>query len=351
MRVLIVKASALGDIIHALPVLDYLHQAVPGIEIDWVVEEPFRQILAGNPLLSEIHVVRTKVWRKQPFAAATWREIGALQQALREREYDLVLDIQGNLKSGVISWLTGCQDRIGFERADLQESVNALFTTRRIPLRREDYHITDKYLRLVSVPFARNFREMQLASTIQTSPEDDANAEVLLATLSDGLVFLFQYGTTWQTKYWSEQGWIALGKAVLDRYSDATILFPWGNESERLAASRISAGIGQGSRVLERYTLKGLTAILKKVDLVVGGDTGPVQLAAAVGTPTVSFYRASDGKRSGPRGERHVVVQSPMHCTRCFRTRCDKDDQCRDTIKVEMLLAGIEKLLSNPVIK
>ena len=351
MRVLIIKASALGDVIHALPVLDYLHQAVPGIEIDWVVEEPFLEILAGNPLLSAIHLVRTKVWRKHPFTAATWREIGALRQVLRERDYDLVFDIQGNLKSGVICQSTGCSDRIGFMREDLQESVNSLFTTRRIPLRRQDYHITDKYLRLVSVPFAKSFGEMQLASTIQTSPEDDASAEVLLATLSDGLVFLFQYGTTWQTKFWSEQSWIALGKAVLDRYSEASVLFPWGNQSERSAVIRISAEIGQGSRVLDRFTLKGLTALLKKVDLVVGGDTGPVQLAAAVGTPTVSFYRASDGKRSGPRGDRHVVIQSPMHCTRCFRTRCDKDDQCRDTIKVEMVLAGIDRLLSQPEIK
>ncbi|WP_224984995.1 lipopolysaccharide heptosyltransferase I [Geomonas agri] len=345
MRVLIIKASALGDIIHALPVLDYLHQAKPGIEVDWVVEEPFRQILEGNPLISKLHLVRTKVWRKRPFAAQTRREIAELKEALGERRYDLVFDIQGNLKSGLICAISGCPDRIGFDRAELQESVNALFTRRQIPLRREDYHITDKYLRLVSVPFAKDFRAMQLTTSIQTTPEEDANAEALLATLSDGLVFLFQYGTTWQTKFWSVQRWIELGKEVLDRYHDASILFPWGNDSEREAAFTIAAGIGRGARVLERMTLKELTAVLKKVDLVVGGDTGPVQLAAAVGTPTVSFYRASDGKRSGPRGEHHVVVQSPMHCTRCFRTNCDKDAQCRDSIKPEMILAGIERLI------
>ena len=348
MRVLMINTSALGDIVRALPVLDYLHRAVAGIEVDWVVEEPFLQILDGNPLISKIHVMRTKLWRKSPFASSTWSEMAAVKQALREREYDLVFDIQGNLKSGVICKLTGCPDRIGFDRNELQESINSLFTTRRIPMRRQDYHITDKYLRLVSVPFAKDFREMQLSSSIKTSPEEDADAEALLATLSDGLVFLFQYGTTWQTKFWSEENWIGLGKAVLDRFSDATILFPWGDDSERAKAALIAAGIGKGSRVLDCFTLTGLTAILKKVDLVVGGDTGPVQLAAAVGTPTVSFYRSSDGKRSGPRGDRHVVIQSPMHCTRCFRTRCDKDDQCRDTIKVAAVLAGIERLLCHP---
>ena len=349
MRVLIIKASALGDIINALPVLDYLKQASAGIEIDWVVEEPFREMLEGNPLLSELHIVRTKVWRKHPFAAQTRRELARLKETLRSRKYDLVFDIQGNLKSGLICWSTGCSDRIGFEKCDLQESVNALFTTRRIPLRRQDYHVSEKYLRLVSIPFSRDFRQMQLSSTICTSKEDDANAEALLATLSDGLVFLFQYGTTWQTKFWSEQSWTELGRALLDRFPDASILFPWGNESERAAVTAISAGIGLGSRVLDRYSLKGLTALLKRVDLVVGGDTGPVHLAAALGTPTVSFYRASDGKGSGPRGNRHVVVQSPLHCSRCFRTSCDKDALCRDSIKVEAVLAGVEKLLAEPV--
>jgi heptosyltransferase I len=346
MRVLIIKASALGDIISALPVIDYLKQASPGIEIDWVVEQAFSQILEGNPQLSALHLVRTKTWRKQPFSRQTWREIAELKRTLQERDYDLVFDIQGNLKSGVICWLTGCPDRLGFMKEELQESVNALFTTRRIPLRRQDYHVTEKCLRLVSIPFAKDFGAMTLGSTIETSPEDDANAEALLATLSDGLVFLFQYGTTWQTKFWSEASWMQLGKELLSQYPDASILLPWGNEIERSAVSAISAGIGPGSRVLERFTLKGLTALLKRVDLVVGGDTGPVHLAAAVGTPTVSFYRSSDGKRSGPRGERHVVIQSPMHCTRCFRTRCDQDAQCRDTIKVAAVLKGIERLIN-----
>lgn len=348
MRVLIIKASALGDIISALPVLDYLKQASPGIEIDWVVEEPFRELLAGNPLLSELHVVRTKAWRKRPFLPAHWREVAQLKETLRSRNYDMVFDIQGNLKSGLICWLSGAAQRIGFDKSELQESVNMLFTTRHIPLRRQDYHVTDKCLRLASIPFGRDFSQMELNCSIATSPEDDADAEALLATLSDGLVFLFQYGTTWQTKFWSEESWTSLGREVLQQFPDATVLFPWGNEGERAAVLRIASGIGPGARVLDRYSLRGLTAILKKVDLVVGGDTGPVHLAAAVGTPTVSFYRASDGRRSGPRGSRHVVLQSPMHCTKCFRTSCDKDAQCRDSIKVEAVLAGIKKLLTHP---
>ncbi|HEX9079400.1 MAG TPA: lipopolysaccharide heptosyltransferase I [Desulfuromonadaceae bacterium] len=345
MRVLIVKMSAMGDIIHALPVLSYLHTVSPGIEIDWVVEEPFLDLLEGNPLISRIHKVRTKVWRRHPFSTATIREVGALKRALRERGYDLLFDIQGNLKSGLVCWLSGVEERIGFAREELQEAANLLFTTRQVPLRMLDKHITDQYLRLVSVPFGRDFRNIPCSTDIQTSPEDDAAASALIATLADGLVFLFHHGTTWQTKFWSDKGWIELGRELLARYPESTILFSWGNENERKKANALAAEIGGGARVIDRYSLKGFIALLKKVDLVVGGDTGPVHLAAVVGTPTVSFYRASDGKRSGPRGKGDVIIQSPLHCARCFRTTCDKDRECRESIKAEAILKGIEQLL------
>ena len=100
---------------------------------------------------------------------------------------------------------------------------------------------------------------------------------------------------------------------------------------------------------MPKLSLKGLCAMLKKVDVVVGGDTGPVHMAAAVGTPTVSFYRATDGNRSGPRGDQHVVIQSPLNCTVCQRKSCDKDALCRASITPEALVAGIEKPLTPPL--
>lgn len=344
MRVLIVKMSALGDVIHALPVLDYLHRVSPGIEIDWVVEEQFREVLEGNPLISRLYQVRTKVWRKHPLAGATIREVGELKRALREQCYDLVFDIQGNLKSGLVCWLTGAPDRIGFTREVLQESVNLAFTTRQVPIRRQDYHVTDQCLRLVSVPFGRDFKDMELTTDIATSPADDAAADVLLSTLDNGLAFLFHCGTTWSTKLWLAEGWVALGKALLDKYPESSILLSWGSEAEKGEAMAIASAVGNGARVIDRFTLKGFAALLKRVDLVVGGDTGPVHLAAAVGTPTVSFYRASDGRRSGPRGKGHVIIHSPLHCSRCFRTQCDRDDECRRSIRVEEMAAAIGTL-------
>ncbi|WP_367620594.1 glycosyltransferase family 9 protein [Geomonas subterranea] len=274
MRVLIIKPSSLGDVIQALPVLDYLHQAVPGIEVDWVIEESLQGVLAGHPQVSQVHSVPAARWRKQRFSAKTWRGVSALRKTLCERAYDLVFDLQGDLISGVISRYSGCADRLGFERDAVVEPLNTWCNTRLIPVRRQEYHNTDRCLRLVSIPFAKDFRSMELAAHLASSPGDEANAEALLATLADGLVFLFHHGTAQPTGAWSEKGWTELGREVLDRFHDATILLPWESETERQAAFSIAAAIGPGCRVLDRLSLKGMAALLKKVDLVVGGMPG-----------------------------------------------------------------------------
>jgi len=346
MRVLIVKTSALGDIVHALPVLDFLHKVSPGIEVDWVVEKRFSEILDGNPLVSRVFTVDTRKWRKGFFAPSSWREMLAVRSALLSRSYQLVFDIQGNLKSGIITWLTGCSRRYGFDCDAVREPFNLRCTTNKVPLRKQDYHVTDRSLRVVGVPFGKEYSGFRLSADIVTSREDDEEASLLLATLSDGLVFLFHHGTTWKTKLWNEAGWIELGRGLLERFSEATILLSWGGDEERIVAERIAAGIGRQARLLPRLSIKGFAAMLKKVDLMFGGDTGPIHIAAAVGTPTVSFYRATDGRRNGPRGELHRHVQSNLLCSRCLKKQCDKDQNCRESITADTMMKAALEILS-----
>ncbi|HJV35500.1 glycosyltransferase family 9 protein [Geomonas sp.] len=346
MRVLIIQTAPLGGILSALPILDFLHQAVSEVEVDWVVDEEYRAVLEGNPLLSTLHTVRTGEWRNLPRALSVAREIGQLKETLIAREYRFVFDLEGSFNSGLIGRLTGAQDKIGFEKSELADRGNLFFSMRRVPLRRQDANDSHKYLRLVSIPFAKDFRAMELSSGIITEAADDLAAEALLATLSDGLVFLFDCGADWQTKLWSEQGWLELARQVVDTFHEVTILLCWETEAEKELATKLAKAV-TAARVLDRQTLKGMAALLKKVDLVVGGDNDTVKMAAALGTPTVSFYRATDAKRRGPIGEHHVVVQSPIHCARCLRANCDKDTQCRGTIKTEALLAGIRSLFSS----
>jgi heptosyltransferase I len=347
MKVLIIKTSALGDIIHALPVLDFLHQVSPGIEVSWVVEESNREVLEGNPLLHRLLLFRSHFWRRHLHSSNAWREIAAFRRQLKKEDYDYVFDIMGNLKSGVISRNTGCREIYGFAGEELQESVNRFFTVHQIHMHQEDRHITDKCLRIVSAPFGGSFEGMSLKSAVATSQTDDRAAETLLASFGKGPVLLFHWGTTWQTKFWNDTGWIELGRKILGRYPDAAILFSWGNQTELKKVSDIARSIGPGTHILEQYTLKGLCALLKKVDLVVGGDTGPVHLAAAVGTPTVSLYRSSDGRRTGPRGDQHIIIRSPLDCACCFKTVCSRDEECRNSITPDMVFKGCMDSLEN----
>jgi heptosyltransferase-1 len=345
LKVLIIKTSSLGDVVHSLPVIDYLRQVSAGIEIDWVVEEQFLPVLENNPALAHILPIRTKKWRKAPFAPETRRDLKALRTALHERSYDLVFDIQGNLKSGLIAWLSGADERIGFSTEVLQEKVNRLFTSRRIPFRTCDRNVTDRYLRVVSVPFGRDYPDMELASDIFSAPEDEAAADRYMAELPNGLVFFFQVGTTWNTKLWYPEGWCELARRISVRYPGSTILINWGSPDEKAMAERIVNAAGESVRLLPWLRIRELIPVIRRVDLVIGGDTGPVYLAAAVGTPTLSYYRATSAAAYAPRGKQHRAIQADMECVGCGRTACDRDTECRTSISVEALFDAVTDLI------
>jgi heptosyltransferase-1 len=345
MRVLIIKTSALNDIVHALPVLDFFHKSASGIEIDWVVEERFADILSGNQLINHIFTINTKKWRNNLLSPAIWREILALRTSLAAGRYDIVFDLQGDFKSGLVAKYTDCSRRYGFDADEIKEAANLRFTTNQVPLRKQDHHVTDRCLRVVCVPFGKDYSGMTLSVDVASHVEEDQAAELFLSTLLDGLVFLFHPATASETTQWSEKGWIELGRELTEIYQDATVVISWSSERERLAAENIARGVGRHVKLLQQSSINGFVAMLKKVDLFFAGDTAPVHIAAAVGTPTITFYRATDGKLHGPRGEIHRIVQSQLSCTKCFKQTCDKDADCRESIKVSDMLAAAAELL------
>lgn len=349
MRILIIKTSSLGDVVHALPVIDYLDRVSPECEIDWVVEEPFLPILEHHPRLSRIHVIRSKKWRRNKLAAATCREIGQVRTDLRERRYDLVFDLQGNLKSGLACWFTAAKVRIGFTTNVLQEKVNALFTTRRIPFRDRDRNVTDRYLRVVSACFDRDYIDMTLAGNIYSAPQDEAAAERYLADVPGRPVLLLQVGTTWSSKLWYPEGWIDLARRIVTRYPDGVILINWGSPDEKALAERIVQEVGAAVHLLPWFSIRELIPVIRRVSLVVGGDTGPVYLAAAVGTPTLSYYRATSAATYAPQGPQHRSIQAAMDCAPCYRTSCDRDSECRTSISVDMLFAALVTIIDQEI--
>jgi heptosyltransferase-1 len=347
MRVLIIQTAPLEELIPVLPVLDYLQKVFLGIEIDWLADESSSELLVDHPFICRLLVSREAAWRKRPFSLKNLREVSALKTVIQERRYDMVFDLEGSLLSGIVSHLSGCRRRYAFDGSLVAEPVNLRFNCNRVPLRRQDHHLTDRALRMVSIPFGKDYGGQQFSAEIPLRAEDEATAALFMATLSDGLVFLFHLGGA-DTRRWHEAGWIGLGKEVLRGASDVTILISWDRSCGYDAAERVAQGIGRQTRLLPILPLHGLSPLLKKVDLVVGGDCLPVQLAAALGTPTLSLYRSTSGKLRAPRGEMHRFIQSTRNCSDCRKLSCRDDAACRESITVEEMAAAARGILFPP---
>jgi len=345
MKVLIVKVSALGDVVHALPVLAFLKSVDPEMEIDWLVEETFAPLLSGHPLLRRVVKLRTKAWRKSgPVAAAggVWE----LACELRRERYDVVLDLQGNSKSGLFTLLSGAPRRFGFAKAAVREWPNLLATNRKVCLAADGLHISERSLAVARAAFPAGV-DVPMAGPLSVDTSASERVESLLADkgLSGQPVVVFHYGTTWKTKLWALENW----QRLVVRLCDAGVrpLLTWGNEDERAAATAIGAAAGERAVVWPRGTLPELVALLARADLVVGGDTGPIHIAAAVGTSTVSLFRVTDARRNAPRGSEHIRLQSPLHCSPCLRKACDRDGECSRSIAVEEVCDAVMSLLGN----
>jgi heptosyltransferase-1 len=344
MKVLIVKVSALGDIVHALPVLAWVKSAGSEIVIDWLVEEPFAPLLEGHPLLNRVHRIATRKWRQQGWiksAGEGMRMIGLL----RRQKYDLVLDLQGNSKSGLFTAFCGAPRRFGFDRGGVREWPNLLATNRRVSLTTDEYHISERSLALARAAFPAG-TDHQMTGPLPIQPDAARQVETSLAEhgLTGRHFAILHYGTTWPTKLWSVDNWQKLVRLLLEE-TTLTPVLTWGNPEERAVVEQIAAVVDGRAVIWPRGTLSEMAALLARAAVVVGGDTGPIHVAAAVGAPTVSIYRATDKLRNGPRGDRHFRLQAPLHCSPCLHKSCEQDNDCRASIAADEVLSALVCLL------
>ncbi|OAI53694.1 hypothetical protein AYO46_10775 [Betaproteobacteria bacterium SCGC AG-212-J23] len=279
-RILFVKTSSLGDVVHNCPAVSDAARAVPGVEIDWVVEEPFAPVAKMHASVRRVITVAVRRWRSALWNPAVWREMREVRRAIAEARYDSVIDTQSLLKSALIaSWAHG--PKHGLDGASAREPLAARFYDVRHAVPRA-LHAVERNRRLAAAALGYSLSSLDYGLRAPGGAGDDA------------LVFLTM--TSRDDKLWPEERWIELGRAL-----GGKAVLPWGNEAERLRAERIARALPNGF-VLPRQTIDSLASLFSGARAVVGVDTGLTHLAAAVGARTVGIYCGSDPALTGIYG-------------------------------------------------
>jgi len=327
-RVLLIKTSSLGDVIHTLPALTDAARAIPGIRFDWVVEEGFAEIPAWHPAVEQVIPVAIRRWRKHPLTAWRSGEWAACKRRLRAPGYDLVIDAQGLLKS---AWLTRYTQApvAGLDRDSAREPLAARFYDRRYKVPREG-HALQRTRRL--------FAEA-LGYALVDEIGDYGLDRQALASASDTPYLMFLHGSTWPSKHWPEAQWRLLAEHVSAR--GLALRLPWGNAEEKARAERLVAGL-PGAEVLPRLNLAGVAGVIAGARACVAVDTGLGHLAAALDVPSISLYGPTRPERVGAYGRSQVHLCS----TAPGAGAGDRQTPCFDGLDAIRVAAELDALLA-----
>ena len=287
MRVLLVKTSSLGDVVHNLPVASDIRRKLPDATIDWVVEESFAEIPRLHPAVANVIPVAVRRWRKSSLSPATWREIGAYRRAATADFHDFVIDTQGLMKSALLArWANG--RTCGHAADSAREPLAARLYRSRFSVERHLHAVTRNRL----------LAAMALDYSLDDLPLDYGIAAPPLASpwLPGGAYTVLLTATSRSDKEWPEADWAALGTALIA--TGLKCVLPGGSPAERTRAARLADALGRAVAA-PAMDLAELSRLLAGAALVVGVDTGLVHLAAALQRPTIALYCASDPRLTG----------------------------------------------------
>lgn len=341
-RILLVKMSAVGDVVMALPALWALKRRYPGAAIDWLVEAPSAGLLEGHPavdrlLISPRHLCRGLA--KSGQAVAAWRRFQEFRRELRAVKYDVVLDLQGLFKSGAWVWLARGDRKVGFDRA--REKAH-WFLNEKMPAYDPERHAARRYLDAAAY-LGAEVSEAAPEQYYTPPPAGEAEADALLAGFPGRWVVL-NPGARWDTKLWPLSHWEQLA-ARLTRETDWNLVLTGGPSDIPLGrAIAQEAAPGRALDLCGRTSLPGLAVILSRARAVVTADTGPMHLAAAVGAGGLALFGPTKPGRTGPFGGHFEIVTPPKDCLGCLNKTCATP--CLETLTVDTVWARLHDWLA-----
>ncbi len=335
-NILIVKLSAIGDVIHALPVAHALKQCYPNAKISWVVEKAAAGILSGNPDVDEILLFDKPKFKSLSGLLKNGR---AFSRELRKRHFDLTLDLQGLFKSTAIACLSGAPRRYVYQNAREGSSLLA----HRVVGPHARGHVVEQYLDVVrqldclidEAVFSIAFTEQEKQAAEKIAIWQGLNTIQPFIVLSPG--------ANWPNKRWPAPRFAALADRLGDM--DIPVVLTGGPDDAVLADEIKRATLIPPVDLTGKTSLKELAWIIKQAKVFVGGDTGPMHLAAALGTPVVALYGPTDTIRNGPYGKGHRTVIAGHDCAGCWKRSCRKGLDCLEAISADAVFAAVKEIL------
>lgn len=341
--ILVVRLSSVGDLVHTLPAVSALRRSFPEARIDWVVESRHGAFLRGNPDVDSLIEVDTLGWRKKLHSPSTWSDIRRAISRIRERRYDLVLDLQGTIKSSVSAFLARSHRRVGFTTSHLKEKMAALLYTERVAPNGVKRHVIDRHLYLLR---SLGIESFDRCFSIVVPEIAETAAAGKLEELELPQFVVLNPGGSWVTKRWSPENFGLLASAIEKEWKLPSLVV-WGPGEEEMARE-VVASAGGAARLAPATTLVEMIPYMRRARLLVSGDTGPMHLASAHGVPIVAIFGPTDPERNGPFGTADEVVWKSVPCGPCYKHRCPGyGNVCLTKIEVADVLGAVRKRLSH----
>lgn len=316
MQILIIKTSSMGDVIHTLPALTDAAKHFPEISFDWVVEENFAEIPGWHSHVREVIPIAWRRWRKNIFSKKTLHEWKDFYKKISAKHYDVVIDAQGLIKSAIFARL-GKGKKVGLDWTSAREKWASYLYKEKFCVPWEQH----------AIKRARSLFSQVLGYPEPTSiPDYGIDKYQLIEKREDAEPYLvFLHGTTWDTKHWPEEYWLALTQIANEH--NYKVKLPWGNLQERERATRI-AERAPNAEVLPKLNLKSIAEVLAGAKAIAAVDTGLAHLSAALDVPTVSMYGPTNPALSGALGRSQIHLSVNYPCAPCFGKSCAlKEDQ------------------------
>jgi len=330
MKIAIVKLSALGDIVHSMIVLQFIKKHYPKSEIDWFVEKRFREILENNPHIDQVRQINLKSAKESKSFFFFWKELRKIRKLSK---YDLVIDMQGLIKSALVARMIPSDTTLGFDKDSSRESLAAILIDQKYKI---DYaeNVIVRNLNLVSYALKFSFdKEELLSKEVYLYPSQKFTFNHIISSKKNILLIL---GSSYPAKSYSIKKFAELTKQI-----DANFLTIWGNEKERIIANEIKQ-LSFTVEVLEELSLNVLISLISQVDLVIGPDTGPTHMAWALNIPSITLFGPTPGYRNTYVTSINKIIESNSDVD---PNKIDKRDYSINNIKVSDISKLAHKLL------